>query len=106
MIAHASIRELKSALDAGDAHVIDVRETFEYAAGHVPGAVNLPMHLIPLRAQEVPSGSNVFIICESGNRSWQVTAFLHQRGIEAVNVEGGTGAWRSAGFPITQGAAA
>jgi rhodanese-related sulfurtransferase len=48
----------------------------------------------------------VFIICESGNRSWQVSAFLRQRGIEVVNVEGGTGAWRNAGFPINQGAAA
>lgn len=106
MIAHASIRELKSAIDAGSAHVLDVREAFEYAAGHVPGAINLPMHLIPLRADEIPSGMEVYVICESGNRSWQVAAFLHQRGIDVTNVEGGTGAWRNAGFPVIRGAAA
>lgn len=82
--------------------VIDVREPYEYAAGHVPGAINIPMATIPVRIQDLPRG-DVFVICESGARSWQVASFLAQRGIEVTNVEGGTGAWRSSGLPLEQG---
>ncbi|MDP4689564.1 MAG: rhodanese-like domain-containing protein [Candidatus Nanopelagicales bacterium] len=85
-----------------DMAIVDVRETFEYSSGHVPGAINIPMSTIPVRLQDLPEG-DVCIICESGGRSWQVAAFLAQRGIVVTNVEGGTGAWRYEGFPIEHG---
>ncbi len=100
MIEHATVAELKAAMDAGTATVIDVREFFEYQAGHVPGAVHIPMHTIPVRLDEIPTTGEVYLICESGNRSWQVAAFLQQRGVRTVNVQGGTGNWRMAGFPV------
>ena len=101
---HASVQELKQALDAGSATVLDVREYFEYEQGHVPGAIHFPMHTIPARLSEVPVGEDVYVICQSGNRSWQVMAFLRQRGIDVINVEGGTGMWQMAGYPVTRGA--
>ena len=100
MIEHATVPELQTALDEGTATVIDVREHFEYSAGHVPGAIHLPMHTIPVRTDEVPTTGDVYVICESGARSWQVAAFLQQRGIRVINVHGGMGGWRMAGFPI------
>ena len=100
MIEHASVAELKAAIDSGDATVIDVREFFEYQAGHVPGAIHIPMHTIPVRTGEIPAQGKVFVICESGSRSWQVAAFLQQRGIQVINVQGGTGTWRMAGLPL------
>lgn len=106
MIKNATIMDLKSAIETGSARVIDVRENSEYTAGHVPGAMNLPMHLIPLRADELRDKRDVYVICESGSRSWQVAAFLRQRGIDVVNVVGGTGAWRNAGLPLAMGARA
>ncbi len=85
--------------------VIDVREPHEYAAGHVPGAISMPMASVPVRLQDLPRG-DVYVICESGARSWQVATFLAQRGIEVTNVDGGTGAWRASGLPLDQGAPA
>jgi rhodanese-related sulfurtransferase len=85
------------------AAIVDVREPHEYAAGHVPGAINIPMATVPVRIQDLPRG-DVYVICESGARSWQVASFLAQRGIEVTNVEGGTSAWRALGAPLEHGA--
>ena len=106
MIEHATVADLKESLDGDRAVVIDVREFHEYQAGHVPGAIHIPMHTIPVRTSEIPRTGEVYVICESGARSWQVAAFLHQQGIAVVNVQGGTGTWRMAGFPLQAGAAA
>jgi rhodanese-related sulfurtransferase len=102
MIEHAAVPDLKTALDEGRATLIDVREFFEFQAGHVPGAMHMPMHTIPVRMDEIPSSGEVYVICESGSRSWQVAAFLQQRGVRAINVHGGMGSWRMAGFPTEQ----
>lgn len=101
MLPSITIVDLKTALDAGETSIIDVRETYEFATGHVPGAVNIPMATIPVRLQELPA-SPVYVVCESGGRSAQVVMFLQRHGIEAVNVDGGTSAWRMSGLPIEQ----
>lgn len=81
--------------------VVDVREVHEFAHGHVPGAHNVPLTEFVDRVQEVTTlPGDVFVICESGGRSAQVTAWLGQQGYDVVNVAGGTGAWRAAGFPV------
>jgi rhodanese-related sulfurtransferase len=97
-----TVADLHHRVSGGGAAVVDVREPYEYAAGHVPGAINIPMATIPVRTQDLPRG-DVFVICESGARSWQVASFLAQRGIEVTNVDGGTGAWRASGLPLEQG---
>ncbi|SDZ31945.1 rhodanese-like domain-containing protein [Herbiconiux ginsengi] len=80
--------------------VIDVREADEYAGGHVPGGVNIPLSQLADRLDAVPRHSTVFVICQSGGRSARATDFLTGQGIDAINVEGGTGAWISAGLPV------
>lgn len=105
MVRQADVRQLSMALADG-ALVIDVREHFEYAVGHVPGAVPMAMHLVPHRVGEIPVDRDVFIICATGNRSWQVCHFLSENGIAATNVSGGTMAWQSAGFAIETAPAA
>ncbi|MCL3861461.1 rhodanese-like domain-containing protein [Actinotalea sp. K2] len=81
--------------------VIDVREDHEYAAGHVPGALSIPLTQFVDRVTEVTSlPGEVYLICESGGRSAQVTAWLGQQGYDVANVAGGTGAWRAAGYPV------
>jgi rhodanese-related sulfurtransferase len=99
MVPQADVRQLSTALAEG-AVVIDVREPFEYASGHVPGAISMAMHLVPLRVAEIPVDRDVYLICASGNRSWQVCQYLSDRGIKATNVAGGTMAWQLAGFAI------
>jgi len=85
---------------AQGATVIDVREAREYRPGHVPGARNVPLSLLPVLAPEVPRDRPVYVICQSGGRSAQATALLRGVGVEAVNVAGGTGAWMAAGRPV------
>ncbi|MFT4219228.1 MAG: rhodanese-like domain-containing protein [Microbacterium sp.] len=79
--------------------LIDVRETDEFAAGHVPGAVNLPMSSLGERLHELPDGA-FDVICALGGRSGRVVEALEARGHDATNVDGGTQAWIAAGYPV------
>jgi rhodanese-related sulfurtransferase len=99
----ATVTELAQSLDQGDIAIIDVREPYEFTAGHVPGALNIPMATIPVRLADLPRNRPLHIICESGARSWQVCAFLERQGIEATNIEGGTAVWRMQGLPLESG---
>ncbi len=82
-----------------DAVLLDVREDDEWVAGHVPGAVHVPMGQVPDRLDELP-GERVHVLCRSGGRSAKVTAFLNAAGRDAVNVDGGMQAWAAAGRPM------
>jgi len=101
-----SVHDLKSALDAagGDGkeqvEVIDVREPWEYAEGHVPGARPVPLASVPQLVGELPTDRPVYLVCQVGARSAQAAAFLAHHGVDAVNVDGGTGEWVAAGLPV------
>lgn len=78
--------------------LLDVREPWERQTARIqlPGttALDIPMHLIPLRLAEVPAMQPVACICHHGARSAQVVAFLMQRGYTDVyNLAGGIDAW-------------
>jgi rhodanese-related sulfurtransferase len=81
------------------ATLLDVREDDEWAAGHAPDAVHVPMSQFTARLDEVPDGP-LAVVCRVGGRSAQVTAFLLGQGREAVNVTGGMLAWEAAGRPV------
>ncbi len=87
-------------VDADTATLIDVREDYEWVAGHIPSAVAIPMSLLPERLHELPEARPLTIVCRSGNRSGKVTAWLLQNGIDAVNMAGGMLAWADAGRPM------
>ncbi len=80
--------------------VLDVREPDEWAAGHIAGAIHVPLVQIPQRAPELPAGRQVLVVCRVGSRSAQATAFLQQRGIDAVNLADGMVGWMRAGRPM------
>lgn len=88
-----------SELEGRGLPLIDVREADEYAAGHVPGAISIPMSEIQGRLDELPSGA-FDVICQSGGRSARVTEFLVANGHDATNVDGGTGGWIQLGKPV------
>ena len=79
--------------------LIDVREADEFAAGRVPGAVNVPMSRIGELLHELPDGE-FDVICAVGGRSARVVTALEARGYTANNVEGGTNGWADAGYPV------
>lgn len=86
--------------DTPGAYIVDVRETYEFAAGHVPGAVNVPLSLLPLKYRDLPMDRTIYLVCEVGARSGQATMALDQAGWKVVNVLGGTNAWINAGYPL------
>lgn len=82
-----------------DVPLVDVREPHEFEAGHVPGAVNIPMSQLGERIGDLPD-EPFDVICELGGRSGRVVEALSQRGYDVTNVAGGTSAWREAGYPV------
>ncbi|AGF73465.1 rhodanese-like domain-containing protein [Corynebacterium halotolerans] len=84
-----------------DAQLIDVREHDEYAVDHAAGVVHIPLSEFPARVDEIDPDRDIYVLCKVGGRSFQACQYLEQaHGIEAVNVEGGTDAWRAAGLPM------
>lgn len=84
-----------------DALLLDVREPDEWAAGRAPEALHIPMHDIPARVAELPQQRPIAVICRSGGRSHEVTAYLvFNHGFSASNVLGGMHAWAEAGRPM------
>ena len=96
----ASIPEVSIDQVPTDAVLLDVREDDEWAAGHAPGAVHVPMTQLAERLDDVPDGDPVYVICRSGGRSARATAYLSQQGWDVVNVAGGMGGWARAGRPM------
>jgi thioredoxin 1 len=89
-----------AAAHAGGAFVLDVREDHEFTAGHVPGAVHVPMNDLPTRIAELPTDQPVFVICAVGSRSRQVVGYLRAQGLDAFNVSDGTSGWAQRGWPL------
>ena len=97
-----TVQELKQRLDKGDKIVlVDVREPWEYLAGHVPAAQLIPLGELEQRVAEVPRNREVLAICHSGQRSLAAAGYLQHLGYTAVsNVDGGTAAWIERGYPL------
>jgi rhodanese-related sulfurtransferase len=80
--------------------VVDVREPVEWDHGHIEGAVHIPLTQIPDRSGELPVGQQLLVVCKVGGRSSQATAFLREKGFEAINLAGGMIDWVEAGRPM------
>ncbi|MEC3980396.1 rhodanese-like domain-containing protein [Amycolatopsis sp. H20-H5] len=84
--------------------LLDVREDDEWAAGHAPGAVHIPLGELPTRVDELakmPDDQPVYVICRSGGRSARAAAWLNASGWDAVNIEGGMHSWAAEARPMT-----
>ena len=78
-----------------DGQVIDVREPDEFAAGHVPGALNLPLSQLRERWAELPRDRPLALCCAVGQRAYYAVRFLRQHGLDAANLSGGYTTYRS-----------
>lgn len=73
-----------------NAKLIDVREKDEYAAGHIPASINIPLSKIESAQGEITDlDTPLFVYCRSGNRSGQAVAWLKQVGYRKVKNIGG-----------------
>jgi rhodanese-related sulfurtransferase len=97
--AELSAVEARQAVDGG-AFLLDVREADEWAAGHVPDAVHVPMSQLAGRVDELPTDRTIVCVCHVGARSAAVADALNRGGWTAVNLAGGMVAWEAAGLPV------
>jgi rhodanese-related sulfurtransferase len=96
-----ALSDIPAASVPDDAWLLDVREDDEWTAGHVPGAVHIPLGQLGARTAEIPQDEIVYVICRSGGRSGRATEALAGAGWQAVNVAGGMQSWAAAGRPMT-----
>lgn len=74
--------------------LLDVREPWEIELCQLAGSQNIPMHLVPVRCDEIDPDQDIVVICHHGARSMQVAMFLERKGYGAVyNLTGGVEAW-------------
>lgn len=73
-----------------DAFIIDVREDEEvFETGTIKGAVHLPMMTVPNNLNKIPRDREIYILCRSGRRSYEVASYLSELGYNAINLKGG-----------------
>lgn len=74
--------------------LLDVRQPWEFALCNLPGSLHIPMHMVPLRSNELKRDDTIVVICHHGHRSNQVARYLEQQGFSSViNLAGGVAAW-------------
>lgn len=91
-----SVEELSRRLEAGDAPtILDVRLHEELEIAALDGeTLHIPLHLLPVRLEELDTAREYAVLCHHGNRSWQATHYLRSRGFAGMrNVEGGIDRW-------------
>lgn len=104
--AHREIgpAELNAMLKAGKALLVDVREAGEFEAGHIPGAINMPLSGFSPRNIPDPEGRTVVLQCAGGKRSGQALDQCAQaQSAIDTHLAGGIGAWKEAGLPVVDG---
>ena len=88
-------------LKAGKIVLVDVREKSEWEAQHIPGAMLVPLSLLPLKAQEFPEGLPIVFHCRSGARSAQAIALMQKMGLpHNAHMRGGIMSWQGMGLPV------
>lgn len=93
--------ELQPLLLAGKVKLVDVRTDAEIVRGFIQGAEKLPLHLLPVKIQDLDAGFPTVFYCQMGGRSAQAAGFAANQGMTDVyNLQGGITAWAQSGGEI------
>ncbi len=96
-----TVADLQKLLQSKPPRLLDVRTDAEVARGKIPQGDSLPLHLIPLRLNELDKNATTVFYCQMGGRSAQAAAFAAANGfVDVYNLQGGITAWAHAGLPI------
>jgi rhodanese-related sulfurtransferase len=86
--------------EAGEIILVDVREPYEWEAGHVPGSSHIEMERVASMAREIPNDRPVAFLCLGGVRAGLVAHGFRAAGYDAYNVRGGFATWVALGLPV------
>lgn len=97
-----SRKELARRVKDGRVTVLDVRPEDEFAAGHLPRAVNIPLHALARRLREIPKNREVVAYCRGPYcvLAFEAVALLRERGFKVRRLEDGYPEWKAAGLPV------
>lgn len=99
-----SMDAVRAGLAKGGIVLVDVREPDEFTAGHVPGAINLPLSKFDPAALPKPEGKQVVVMCRSGHRAGQAQAIAAAAGrTDVVDYAGSMNEWTAKGGPVVTG---
>lgn len=96
-----TVSELKKRKGEERLQIIDVRSAGEFEAGHIPGAINMPLEQLSQRLPDM-SRDTAVLVCHSGMRACMAHDNLAGKLDEMTVLEGGTAAWQAAGEPVVQ----
>ena len=77
-----------------DITILDVREVDEFQAGHIEGALNVPLSTLDKGYEQLDASKRYYVICQGGMRSERACQVLETKGFDVVNVEGGMNQWK------------
>lgn len=97
-----SASTLRQRIDSGDAVVVDVRTTGEFASGHIARSINVPTDEIESRLEDIPTGGKVVLVCQTGQRSRMTCERLRGRLDKVVFLDGGIESWTKSGQPVVR----
>ena len=97
-----AIEKFQEMIEATSPTIIDVREESEYAEGHIPGAINIPLRTITQNLDKIPNDAPTVVYCASGLRAGMALATLKMLGYDNVkSFSGGWKAWSGAGAEVS-----
>ena len=94
-------QEAAERVEAGQADLIDVREPYEWEAGHIAESRHVPLAELAGFAQTLDPARPVVFVCRVGGRSAMATDAFRRAGFDAYNLAGGVLAWERSGLPFT-----
>ncbi len=98
MVSEVTPEEVKEKVERGDVQVVDTRQPEDYEAGHIPGAINIPLNDLPKRVEEVDWGDDVVVACPIGQSSIQGARLIESyegvdEDVEHASMAGGYAEW-------------
>jgi rhodanese-related sulfurtransferase len=93
-------QRVKELVEGGQAQLVDVREPYEWEAGHIEGARHIELERLAGRADDIDKETPVIFQCRIGNRSGLAMQAFRAAGYDAYNMAGGIQAWSDAGLPL------
>ncbi len=105
VVPEVTAAEVQQRLAAGeDLFVLDVREPYEYAAGHIAGSTLIPLGELSWHIADLPQDRSIVAVCHVGERSQLAAGLLRRAGFgQVTNLRGGMDAWEGAGLPVETG---
>ena len=100
-VALMSVAEVKAGLETGNVQVVDVRPSFDFAGGRIPGSMSLPNRSFTTRAEQLDKSRRLVFVSEDGSEGETAARIAISMGfVDVANIEGGFDAWLEAGYTV------